>query len=939
MLGLGLNLSTLAIRSVSRGARIAVSGSALAENSTQGAAIGTASVSGLSGPFTWTLSSVSPAGTLQISGANPANTIALQAGATAVDREANAAISYTLTADNGTKTVTLSGQIAVTDVNEATPVITSNGGGATAAISINENTTAVTTVTATDADATATLTYSISGGADAALFQINATTGVLSFITAPNYEVPTDANTDNAYVVIVQVSDGSNTDTQTIAVTVTNVVEVPVITAASISGTASVGSTLSLSITATDMGSGTYAYAWRADGTAISGATSATYTLTSGEVGKVITCAITPTNSAGTGSAFVTAATSAVVAPSATFPTLTGLYSRHSAENPANTGSRYVETFAPSAVNTTTGAITLSSPGFLAWTTFPAATGNPVEFVTTGTLPSELSDSSKQYFLSPVGDGTFYVYAAPTSGDVANIPGELSSDDPLYPAQNFAYRVNKIVPSSQGTGTHTVRSKAEALLSQLAQLVSGKDYVTNANAPSDKNSHFEMFSDASGDKYLRSQRLARDTALGGLEYIAFGKTYPQGPSGSRYAARSEVAGKRQIVTTFVMYPDLTDDKLIARSNVLSTGVNTTTDVCTQSSGAGAATMSLITAEATKVRALPGGSLPSPLDAGTTYYARISALTFTLHPTATDATNNTNKIDLTTQGSGTWQAYQETIPGPIERMRFPIEHLDPASGQNVLTPRYNASPSAGGDYINQLATDVTTSGVNNGRFGNTGRNSRSAGETAQIRIWYPPGATPPTRLDTGLPLAAGTYWQSLEPSSSTYVRLHDTQAAAIAAIGVATSSLTGASACIEYSAAGVGRAKVEAVSRPWNVGVAGNDPFTPAAYWSPPNQTKGVLTIVVDYNDPTATYVRVKMYWNGVKVSDYEVTGLAKGLTGAALNDGTSAWTLLNSAQAHVTWEGWLYEIVWQATTDTIPETEIIGTGSLHEYMMSHYHIS
>ena len=59
--------------------------------------------------------------------------------------------------------------MTVTAVNDNTPVITSDGGGATAALNVAENTTAVTTVTATDADLPAqTLTYTISGGADAA---------------------------------------------------------------------------------------------------------------------------------------------------------------------------------------------------------------------------------------------------------------------------------------------------------------------------------------------------------------------------------------------------------------------------------------------------------------------------------------------------------------------------------------------------------------------------------------------------------------------------------------------------------------------------------------------------------------------------------------------------------------------------------------------------
>ena len=113
------------------------------------------------------------------------------------------------------------------------PVITGNGGGATAAISVAENTTAVTTVTATDADAGQTQTFSISGGADSARFSINSSTGVLTFASAPNYEVPTDGGADNVYEVTVRVADNGSPvldDTQALSVTVTDVNDAPVIT-------------------------------------------------------------------------------------------------------------------------------------------------------------------------------------------------------------------------------------------------------------------------------------------------------------------------------------------------------------------------------------------------------------------------------------------------------------------------------------------------------------------------------------------------------------------------------------------------------------------------------------------------------------------------------------------------------------------------------------
>ncbi|MBZ9793910.1 cadherin-like domain-containing protein [Rhizobium sp. 3T7] len=141
------------------------------------------------------------------------------------DANYNGTDSFTYKVNDGTaNSAVATVNITVNPVNDA-PVIGSNGGGAAAAISVAENTTAVTTATATDVDAGSTLSYSITGGADAGKFTINATTGVLSFVSAPNFEVPTDAGGNNVYDVQVQVSDGTSTDTQSIAVTVTDVNE------------------------------------------------------------------------------------------------------------------------------------------------------------------------------------------------------------------------------------------------------------------------------------------------------------------------------------------------------------------------------------------------------------------------------------------------------------------------------------------------------------------------------------------------------------------------------------------------------------------------------------------------------------------------------------------------------------------------------------------
>ena len=117
----------------------------------------------------------------------------------------------------------------MTDVDEnQAPVITS-----AATASVAENSKDVIDVQSTDdSDSEGSgLTYSISGGADASLFQINSSTGKLSFINAPDYEASSDHELD----VKVKVTDsGGKFDEQSITVTVTDVDEnqAPVITSA-----------------------------------------------------------------------------------------------------------------------------------------------------------------------------------------------------------------------------------------------------------------------------------------------------------------------------------------------------------------------------------------------------------------------------------------------------------------------------------------------------------------------------------------------------------------------------------------------------------------------------------------------------------------------------------------------------------------------------------
>ena len=120
-----------------------------------------------------------------------------------------------VTASDGTNSTDHNVAITVTNENDNIPVFTSP-----ATANAQENQTAAYMAAATDADGDA-LVYSLSG-TDAALFTIDADTGEVSFIEAPDFEAPGDDGGDNVYDIIVTASDGSNSTNHNVAITVTD---------------------------------------------------------------------------------------------------------------------------------------------------------------------------------------------------------------------------------------------------------------------------------------------------------------------------------------------------------------------------------------------------------------------------------------------------------------------------------------------------------------------------------------------------------------------------------------------------------------------------------------------------------------------------------------------------------------------------------------------
>ena len=134
-------------------------------------------------------------------------------------------IEFTITVSDGSLEVSQDYSFSITNVNEAPTISTSS-------FSIAEGSTAIGTIAASDPDASSTLSYTISG-TDSSKFSINASSGAIAFLSAPNFESPTDNGLDNTYNFTVTVSDGSLSSSQSMSVAVGNVNEAPAFTIAS----------------------------------------------------------------------------------------------------------------------------------------------------------------------------------------------------------------------------------------------------------------------------------------------------------------------------------------------------------------------------------------------------------------------------------------------------------------------------------------------------------------------------------------------------------------------------------------------------------------------------------------------------------------------------------------------------------------------------------
>ena len=143
------------------------------------------------------------------------------------DTGSNNVYDVTVRASDGSNTGTHAVKVTVTNLDDEAPVVTGP-----ASRSFAENGTAsVATYTATDPDGPTSFMWSLSGD-DADDFDISSG-GVLTFMSPPDFENPSDANQDNDYIIRVEArDDGFNTAALDVTVTVTNSsgIEEPTIT-------------------------------------------------------------------------------------------------------------------------------------------------------------------------------------------------------------------------------------------------------------------------------------------------------------------------------------------------------------------------------------------------------------------------------------------------------------------------------------------------------------------------------------------------------------------------------------------------------------------------------------------------------------------------------------------------------------------------------------
>lgn len=189
---------------------------------------------------------------------------------------------------------------------------------------------------------------------------------------------------------------------------------------------------------------------------------------------------------------------------------------------------------------------------------------------------------------------------------------------------------------------------------------------------------------------------------------------------------------------WVTFEGATHSASFNTTGVTLTGVNA--DVITTTAAHG-----LSTGDAVTFRS--GGALPLPLVAGTRYYVRaLSTTTFKVYPTADDATNDTNAIDLTSQGSGTNPAHRVSKVQTISASNG-VDYVYWRGVTGAYAVVFSAGTWADANYVVAgtgqfiyLAGDMSAV-----PFVGVARDIDPTTALCPIGVWYASGSTSPSGL--------------------------------------------------------------------------------------------------------------------------------------------------------------------------------------------------
>ena len=233
--------------------------------------------------------------------------------------------------------------------------------------------------------------------------------------------------------VTASYTDGHGTlesATSSTSATVANVNDLPT-GDVTITGTPTQGQTLTASNTLADLdGMGAVAYQWKAGGVAITGVTSGTFTLTSDEVGKIITVEARYTDGFGTAEGKTSSATATVASSDTTPPTATAFSPVDEASEVA-VGSNIVVTFSE-PIARGTGNIVLKTTAGVTVATYDAATSANIDISGNTLTINPSSDLAKdtgytvEFAAGSVKDTVGNPYVGTTSYNFTTVAGTAS---------------------------------------------------------------------------------------------------------------------------------------------------------------------------------------------------------------------------------------------------------------------------------------------------------------------------------------------------------------------------------------------------------------------------------------------------------------------------------------------------------------------------------